>query len=212
MKLAKGTPIYPLIPAALILASIALYKNLQNPFTVAISCIILIFLPPYILFFRDPERKVCCAVVCSPADGVVQSVRKNGDGWHIAVFMNIHNVHVNRSPVDGIISEMRYIPGSHVPAFEKESERNERVTYRIETAHGEIRMVQIAGIVARRIVPYMKEGDKVSKGERIGLIRFGSRVDTYLPKGFIPVVNEGERVKAGESPLAELAENKGGRE
>ena len=212
MKLAKGTPLYPLVIAALILAGTAIYKNLKNPLPAVISALTLILAVLYLLFFRDPERKVCGAAVCSPADGVIQFVRKNGDGWRIAVFMNIYNVHVNRSPVDGIISEMRHIPGSHIPAFEKDSDRNERVTYRIDTSYGEIRMVQIAGIVARRIVPYMKEGDKPDKGERIGLIRFGSRVDTYLPEGFVPLVKEGERVKAGESPLAELAGNEGGRE
>ncbi len=212
MKLAKGTPLYPLVIAALILAGTAIYKNLKNPLPAVISALTLILSILYLLFFRDPERKVCGAAACSPADGVIQFVRKNGDGWRIAVFMNIYNVHVNRSPVDGIISEMRHIPGSHIPAFQKDSDRNERVAYRIETSYGEIRMVQIAGIVARRIVPYMKEGDKPDKGERIGLIRFGSRVDTYLPEGFVPLVKEGERVKAGESPLAELAGNEGGRE
>ena len=197
-----------MILAALVLSGVALYKS--TPYPAVISALTLILSLSYLLFFRDPDRKVCGAAVCSPADGVIQFVRKNGDGWRIAVFMNIHNVHVNRSPVDGTISEMRHIPGSHIPAFEKESERNERVVYRIETTYGEIKMVQIAGIVARRIVPYMKEGDKLGKGERIGLIRFGSRVDTYLPKGFMPLVKEGERVKAGESPLAELAGNEGG--
>ncbi len=210
VKLAKGTPLYPLIPAALILAGMALCKS--APYPIVISTLTLILALSYLLFFRDPERKACGAAVCSPADGVIRFVRKNGDGWLIAVFMNIHNVHVNRSPVDGTISEMRYIPGSHIPAFKKESDRNERVVYRIETPYGEIKMVQIAGIVARRIVPYMKEGDKLSRGERIGLIRFGSRVDTYLPKGFRPLVKDGERVKAGESPLAEPVEDEGGKE
>ncbi len=217
VKLAKGTPVYPLIPALLVLVGIALIDRLplrppDNSVFAAISAAVLLFSISYLLFFRDPERKICGAAVCSPADGVVQFVKKNGDGWRIAVFMNIHNVHVNRSPVGGKIIEMRHIPGSHIPAFEKESERNERVIYRIETPHGEIKMVQIAGMVARRIVPYAKEGDGIRKGERIGLIRFGSRVDTYLPKGFIPLVKEGEKVKAGESPLAELAENGGRRE
>jgi len=207
VKLAKGTPLYPLIPAALILAGVVLYKNLQNPLPAVISALILVLALSYLLFFRDPERKVCGAAVCSPADGQIQFVKKNGDGWRIAVFMNIHNVHVNRAPVGGKIIEMQHIPGSHIPAFEKESERNERVIYRIETPHGEIKVVQIAGIIARRIVPYVKEGDGIRKGERIGLIRFGSRVDTYLPKGFIPLVTEGEKVKAGECPMAELAGN-----
>ena len=212
MKLARGTPYLPLLPVPIVLLSVLLCDCMQPVFSSAISAVTLLLAALYLLFFRDPDRRVCSAPVCSPADGVVQSVEETDEGWRIAVFMNIHNVHVNRSPVSGKITEVIHTPGSHLPAFRKESERNERVIYEMETEYGHVRVVQIAGIVARRIVPYASHGDTVKKGERIGLIRFGSRVDTYLPKCFAPAVNVGDKVRTGESPLADLSDNKGGTE
>jgi len=205
VKLAKGTPVYPLIFAAVVLLGVALYKS--TPYPAVISAITLILALFYLLFFRDPERNICTEEICSPADGIVQFVKKNENGWHVAVFMNIYNVHVNRSPVAGKIVKTKHEPGSHIPAYDKDSERNERVIYDMETAYGRIKVVQIAGILARRIVPYAKDGDSVKKGEKIGLIRFGSRVDTYLPEDLLPVVKEGDRMRAGESPLAKLVKN-----
>ncbi len=212
MKLARGTPYLLLLPVPVVLLSVLLCDCLQPVFSSAISAVTLLLAALYLLFFRDPDRRVCSAPVCSPADGVVQSVEETDEGWRIAVFMNIHNVHVNRSPVSGKITEVIHRTGSHLPAFRKESERNERVVYEMETEYGHVRVVQIAGIVARRIIPYVSQGDTMKKGDRIGLIRFGSRVDTSLPKGFAPAVNEGDKVRAGESPLADFSENKGGTE
>lgn len=211
MKLAEGMPVkLLLLPASLISFAIASeytnYCRQSRAFLLLLYLLSAAMILSFLFFFRDPEREICSEGLCSPADGTVQFVRKTDDGWHIAIFMNLHNVHVNRSPVDGLISEMQHIPGSHIPAFSKESERNERVIYRIITADGEIELIQIAGAVARRIVPYLKEGDRIKKGERIGLIRFGSRVDIYF-SGFRPLVKEGDRVKAGESPLAARMEN-----
>jgi len=211
MKLAEGMPVkLLLLPASLLSFAIACeymdYCRESRAFLLVLYLLSIGMILSFLFFFRDPERQVCSEGLCSPADGVVQFVRKTDDGWQIAIFMNLHNVHVNRSPVDGLISEMQHIPGSHIPAFSKESERNERVIYSIRTADGEIKLVQVAGAVARRIVPYLRKGDKVEKGERIGLIRFGSRVDIYF-SGFRPLVKEGDRVKAGESPLAARMES-----
>jgi phosphatidylserine decarboxylase len=153
-------------------------------------------------FFRDPDREICHGRVISPADGVVQSIMAWKDGrTRIAIFMSPLNVHVNRAPLAGTVTSVEHIPGGFVPAFNKESENNERVIWHLDTELGDIEMVQIAGAVARRIVPYVSQNTKVEQGERIGLIRFGSRVDVYLPKGVEPAVEVGQTTKAGVTRL-----------
>jgi phosphatidylserine decarboxylase len=119
----------------------------------------------------------------------------------VAVFMSPLNVHVNRAPLAGTVACVKHIPGGFVPAFNKESEHNERVVWHFDTDLGDIEMVQIAGAVARRIVPYVEQGAKVEQGERIGLIRFGSRVDVYLPRGVEPAVEVGQATQAGVTRL-----------
>ncbi|MEU3183507.1 phosphatidylserine decarboxylase [Streptomyces sp. NPDC006923] len=149
-------------------------------------------------FFRDPEREITQGRVISPADGVVQSIMPWKDGrTRVAIFMSPLNVHVNRAPLAGTVTSVEHIPGGFVPAFNKESENNERVVWHFETELGDIEMVQIAGAVARRIVPYLPQGTKVEQGERIGLIRFGSRVDIYLPEGVDVAVEVGQTTTAG---------------
>ncbi|MGP4115344.1 phosphatidylserine decarboxylase [Streptomyces sp. 4N509B] len=153
-------------------------------------------------FFRDPEREISQGRVISPADGVVQSIVPWHDGrTRVAIFMSPLNVHVNRAPLAGTVTSVEHVPGGYVPAFDKESENNERVVWRLDTELGEIEMVQIAGAVARRIVPYVTQGTKVEQGQRIGLIRFGSRVDVYLPQGVEPAVEVGQRTTAGVTRL-----------
>ncbi|NUS11232.1 MAG: phosphatidylserine decarboxylase [Streptomyces sp.] len=153
-------------------------------------------------FFRDPEREVADGRVISPADGVVQSIMPWKDGrTRVAIFMSPLNVHVNRAPLAGTITSVEHIPGGYVPAFNKESENNERVVWHFDTDLGDIEMVQIAGAVARRIVPYVPRGCKVEQGERIGLIRFGSRVDVYLPAGIEAGVEVGQTTTAGVTRL-----------
>lgn len=153
-------------------------------------------------FFRDPERSVGEGRVISPADGVVQSIDAWPDGrTRVAVFMSPLNVHVNRAPLAGTVTSVEHVAGGFVPAFNKDSDRNERVVWHFDTELGDIEMVQIAGAVARRIIPYLPEGTKVEQGERIGLIRFGSRVDTYLPAGVEPGVEVGQKTTAGVTRL-----------
>jgi phosphatidylserine decarboxylase len=153
-------------------------------------------------FFRDPERTIGQGRVICPADGVVQSIDPWPDGRiRVAVFMSPLNVHVNRAPLAGTVSSVEHVPGGYVPAFNKDSDRNERVVWHFDTEIGDIEMVQIAGAVARRIVPYLEPGAKVEQGERVGLIRFGSRVDTYLPVGVAPGVEVGQRTTAGVTRL-----------
>ncbi|CCB77543.1 MULTISPECIES: phosphatidylserine decarboxylase [Streptomycetaceae] len=153
-------------------------------------------------FFRDPEREIAHGRVLSPADGVVQSIMPWKDGrTRVAIFMSPLNVHVNRAPLAGTVTSVEHLPGGFVPAFNKESEHNERVVWHFDTELGDIEVVQIAGAVARRIVPYIASGTKIAQGERIGLIRFGSRVDVYLPEGIEAAVEVGQATQAGVTRL-----------
>lgn len=174
-------------------------------------------------FFRDPARVTPQAegLVVSPADGTIEAVRARrpppelglGDTplTCISVFLNIFDVHVNRAPVGGRIARLAYHRGKFLNAADdKASEDNERQSFRIETAGGDaFGLVQIAGLVARRIVGFVAEGDRVAAGERIGLIRFGSRCDVYLPDGMVPLVAVGQRAIAGETVLADGRRNAG---
>ncbi|GAA2799037.1 phosphatidylserine decarboxylase [Nonomuraea dietziae] len=154
-------------------------------------------------FFRDPDRVPGEGRILSPADGVVQSIDSWPDGrTRVAIFMSPLNVHVNRAPLCGN-RHLRAACGGWVPAGFQQGQRPERargVAFR-DRALGDIEMVQIAGAVARRIVPYVNVGDKLSQTERIGLIRFGSRVDIYLPEGISPAVTVGDKTVAGVTPI-----------
>jgi phosphatidylserine decarboxylase len=176
-------------------------------------------------FFRDPERAtpVREGLVISPADGRISALEKvipppeldlgSGPRQRISIFMNVFDVHVNRSPVDGKVTRIAYVPGKFLNAeLDKSSADNERQAFTIEM-NGEQRIgiVQIAGLLARRIVRFVNEGDEVQAGQRIGLIRFGSRVDIYLPEGQMPFVAVGQRSLAGETVLADLRANEGAR-
>jgi len=154
-------------------------------------------------FFRDPERTGSSpGGLLAPADGVVQSIDVQADGrTRVATFMNPLNVHVNRAPVAGTVKSVTDIPGGFVPAFNKDSERNERVVWHFGTEIGDLEVVQIAGTLARRIIPYVGVGYSAAQGERIGLIRFGSRVDVYLPPGVEPGVEVGQHTLAGWTRL-----------
>ncbi len=169
-------------------------------------------------FFRDPQRAVPGGenLVLSPADGIVSKITEvvppkeleMGDEpmTRISIFMSVFSVHVNRAPMAGKITKMFYRPGAFVDvSLDKESENNERQELAMETVTGhKIAFVQIAGLVARRILTFVKEGDQLKAGERFGLIRFGSRLDVYLPKGIAPQVLEGQTAVAGETVLADM--------
>ncbi|MEZ5661866.1 MAG: phosphatidylserine decarboxylase [Burkholderiaceae bacterium] len=165
-------------------------------------------------FFRDPARDVPSdplAVLC-PADGRVIKVERardpilERDSLKISVFMNVFNVHSNRSPVDGIIERVAYFPGRFFNAdLDKASEANERNALVIRRPDGEqITCIQVAGLIARRILCYVSEGDAVHRGQRFGFIRFGSRVDLYLPLQARPQVAIGEKVQASSMVVASL--------
>jgi len=166
-------------------------------------------------FFRDPAREIPQAegLVLCPADGRVIVVgkapdpyRNNAESLKISVFMNVFNVHSNRSPVDAEVHRIDYAAGLFVNAsFDKASTDNERNAMVMRMADGtEISCVQVAGLIARRILCYAKAGDRLARGQRYGFIRFGSRVDVYLPPGARPRVAIGDKVKASSTVLAEL--------
>ncbi len=169
-------------------------------------------------FFRDPDRvtPIRPGLIISPADGLVQMIGNAvppvelGMGaeprLRISVFMNVFDVHVNRSPTYGRIVKVAYRPGKFVnAALDKASADNERMSLRLQLDDGrEVAFVQIAGLVARRILCWAKEGQQLRAGERFGMIRFGSRVDVFLPDGVQPLVMCGQRTIAGETVLADL--------
>jgi phosphatidylserine decarboxylase len=152
-------------------------------------------------FFRDPERSPPPTGVVSPADGRVSVVREESGRIRVGVFMNVTDVHVLRAPLEGTVDSVTHRPGAHRPAFTKESERNERVDVSLDTHD----VSMIAGWFARRIYPYLTDGDAVERGDRIGHIAFGSRADVLLPPAYDRadvLVEEGERVRAGETVVA----------
>lgn len=160
----------------------------------------------FVLFFRDPGRKIPAGedLILSPADGRVRRIEKSADGSSqlISIFMSLFNVHVNRVPVDGTVKEISYRPGRFIPAFrEKASEDNEKNLIAIHNEHGNVILAQIAGSLSRRIVCHLNRGQHVKKGERFGLIHFGSRVELALPISVELRVNERQRVRAGETIL-----------
>jgi phosphatidylserine decarboxylase len=176
-------------------------------------------------FFRDPERVTPLrqGLVISPADGRVSAIESvvpppeldlpREPVVRISVFMNVFDVHVNRSPLDAMIGRITYVPGAFVNAeLDKASTDNERQALTLELDDGRlVGVVQIAGLIARRIVKFVSEGERLAAGQRFGLIRFGSRVDVYLPKGVAALVCVGQRAIAGETVLADLASSEGER-
>lgn len=179
-------------------------------------------------FFRDPVRVTPSDpnLLIAPADGLVTLIQQvpppreiagpDGIGsapmWRVSIFMSVFDVHINRTPIGGTIRQVVYISGKFINAdLDKASEDNERQHIVVERGDGlRIGFTQIAGLVARRIVPFVKPGDVVAHGQRIGLIRFGSRVDIYLPAGTAPRIALGQRTLAGETVIARLGETQAG--
>jgi len=165
----------------------------------------------FLWFFRDPKRLVPNApgIVVSPADGVVTSVDRiatpAGERIKLSVFLNVFDVHVNRSPISGVIREVRYQKGLYLNAMNPDSaDKNEQNTVVVTGDGVEVAFKQIAGLLARRIVFNKRIGDHVERGERVGLIKFGSRVDVILPGDAVVGVKTGDRVKGGSSVLAQV--------
>ena len=203
----EGLPMILPLAGATLLALVAGYRGLG---------LVLLLLTLFVLwFFRNPQRKTPEKenLVISPADGKVIRIEETASEEQpgktclkISIFMNIFNVHVNRIPYSGRVRFIRYRSGKFLSAnLDKASALNERNTVMVQTDDGkEIITVQIAGLIARRIVCWLREGMQVRKGDRFGLIRFGSRLEVFLPLGSAILVEVGDRVRAGETPIGEL--------
>jgi phosphatidylserine decarboxylase len=194
----------PLVVGGVLLA-------VRTPLSVAFGAV-LVFLALFVFsFFRNPDRKIPMepGVVVSPADGRVVVVKDEENagrpGKRISIFLAIWNVHVNRSPAAGTIAKLEYKPGKFLAAWaEKASLENEQNVFTLSSEYGEIVFKQIAGWVARRVVSWKKTGDTVGRGELVGLVRFGSRVDVWLPEGAEIAVKVGDNVKGGSSVVARM--------
>ncbi len=197
------------------LAGAVIIALLLSIFAGGIAALLAWLLALFVLqFFRDPPRAIPQDknMVLSPADGRIVAVERVNDPYvqrdaiKISVFMNVFNVHSNRSPVDGVVQQLWYFPGKFVNAdLDKASTENERNAMWIKTADGtDITSVQVAGLIARRILCYVKAGDTLARGQRYGFIRFGSRVDVYLPLEANVKVSIGDKVSATTTILAVL--------
>jgi len=187
---------------ALVLVVVVLGWWYLGPLSVA-ALILLAGLTTFLLvFFRDPERSPGDGIV-SAADGRVRAVERAGDQWRISVFMNVTNVHVNRFPLDGEVETIEASGAGFRPAYLSDADRNVQRRYVLRTALGPVEIVQITGIVARRLVSFVRVGSIGRKGERFGMIVLGSRVDVLLPSDRTrPAVEVGQRVWAGRSTIA----------
>jgi phosphatidylserine decarboxylase len=178
--------------------------------TLMISIMFLILELFFLSFFRDPPRWINSGIV-SPADGRIISIesfrnkKENGKFVRIAIFMSVFNVHVNRAPISGKVLHMVHKSGGIIPAYEPGSKKNERLITYMNTPIGGIKIIQIAGLLAKRIVPYIRPKQYLSKGQRIGIIQFGSRVDLILPNDKVKIlITKGQNVKAGMTTVANI--------
>ncbi len=207
---------YPFIGTAMAIAAaafaLALFRRSWALWLLALALTVIALWVAY--FFRDPERtgERGPQIVVAPADGKLIMITEvdepsfiGGRAIRLSIFMNVFNVHVNRYPVDGTVKHLHYNPGKFLnAAAEKSSLENEQSSVGIESGSYRILVRQIAGLVARRIVTYSREGEQVKQGDRMGLIRFGSRVDVFMPVGATLKVPLGTLTTAGTTVLAEL--------
>lgn len=192
MRFAPGVWRYALPPFAL-----AVPATVISPLAAGVAILLGLSV---LAFFRDPDRHPPADGILAPADGRVTVCRREGDRVRVGVFMNVTNVHVIRAPQSDAVVEVTHEPGANRPAFSKDSERNERLRIDCE----EVTVILIAGAFARRITPYIDSGERLVRGERIGHIAFGSRVDVILPPEVTRedlAVERGDRVRAGETVI-----------
>jgi len=199
---------YPYLTAAFVL-TIIFYARASSLFP------LFLFLTVFLAyFFRDPHREPPQGdnLVIAPADGRILGIERvyepcflKGEAFKISIFLSLLDVHITRSPCRGVVPMCCHIPGKFCAAYKKEaSQRNERNLIGIQSCGGKLLVVQVAGVVARRIVCWIEPGDEVEKGERIGMIKFGSCTELYIPVGVYLRVKEGDRVRGGETVLGEM--------
>jgi phosphatidylserine decarboxylase len=202
MAIAKGGLNWILVPLTLGIMSIVPYILINLFYLLILAILWFLVAGFFVIFFRDPARvpPKDPSLIVAPADGGGKNKVR------ICTFMNVHNVHVNRMPIDGQILKITHKLGGFKPAYDKDSDQNERVEITVKTKLGKVEIVQIAGILARRIVPYIKETQKLNRGQRIGIIRLGSRVDLILPENKVKLkVKNGMNVQAGTSVIAKIS-------
>jgi phosphatidylserine decarboxylase len=201
------------VSAALIILFllVVFFYFIYKPFFI-ILLILLIFT---FYFFRDPERVVPLGddILVSPADGLITNISETKEGkktyTKVSIFLSIFNVHIQRLPISGTIAKVDYIEGKFINAtLDKASEENERLKITIKNSNNLIYVTQIAGLIARRIVNYVKSDQSVNQGERYGIIKFGSRVDIEFPNNFKLLVNEGQQCIGGETIIAQEIKSK----
>jgi len=204
--------LFPLHLVNVLLFLIFYFWPLTWPWTVSLFFITVILTTFVAYFFRDPERAVPADenIIVSAADGLVVGVEEMeepdfqlGRMLRIAVFLSVFDVHVNRSPVEGRVIKTTYKPGEFLDVRHPESSiRNEFRAWRLETSRGPVAVRQIAGLIARRIVPWSKEGATLARGERFGMIRFGSRTEVFVPVTCTVLIKPGDRVEGASTPIA----------
>ena len=201
------------VSAALIILFllVVFFYFIYKPFFI-ISLVLLIFT---FYFFRDPERVVPLGddILVSPADCLITNISETKEGkknyTKVSIFLSIFNVHIQRLPISGVITKVDYIEGKFINAtLDKASDENERLKITIKNSNNLIYVTQIAGLIARRIVNYVKPNENVNQGERYGIIKFGSRVDIEFPNNFKILVNEGQQCIGGETVIAQEIKSK----
>ena len=207
MRIAKEGKflIYPLLIINFMVSMISWYFRYSFFLSFGIFCILVFCL----VFFRDPKRVVPNEknIIISPADGLITNIvnvndNEIGDAILISIFLNVYNVHVNRMPIDGKIIKVVNIPGKFLAAFDhKSSDENERTEILFDSEIGKIKVKQIAGLIAKRILCYARQGEKMKIGNRLGFIRFGSRTDLIIPKDVNLMIKIGEKVKGNKTIL-----------
>ena len=209
---ALGEAKWFLLPVALADMGVCALAVLHHPAWFAVSVFLVLLFVAIALFFRNPARTVPGhpSVLVAPADGLVDAVEDvphlevlGGPGKRISIFLSVLDVHLNRAPYEGVLKRLVHTRGEFLDARAPECAiRNENVLWMFETPHGMIGMRQIAGLIARRIVPWAREGQSFRKGEHVGLIRFGSRTDLYLPASCAVAVKVGDRTRGAETVIA----------
>jgi phosphatidylserine decarboxylase len=200
----------------LMMGMIMVWRLLDSRICLAMAILCFVVIGGTFYFFRDPERQIPVGngIVVSPADGkIVEMKDKTHLPFHdsslqrVSIFLSLWDVHVNRIPVSGKVVHFSYRPGRFLPAFfHKSSNRNEQNIIGIQGSTGVVFVKQIAGMLARRIVCRLRVGDEVQQGERFGMIRFGSRVEVYVPSSIHLSVSEGDRIRAGVSIIGDIHE------
>jgi len=160
----------------------------------------------FVFVFRDPARAIGDGIV-APADGTVREADQ--EKGLVSTYLALRNVHVTRAPIDGVVQKKNRWHGKHSPAFTADTVHNERLELTLGTHLGEISIIQMTGAIARRIVPYVSEGESLGKGQKLGLIRFGSRVDVFMPPSTVRIlVKKGDKLRAGVTRIAEVCDGR----